>query len=282
MTGMPVVVPLRDRPRVALAPSVARRLLRFELERLVADTGVRHQTIAGWLGVSRPSVSAALACSNLLSRPALEVLLGRMDRAEWFPRLSGLLATARRKTVEPGAAAVIGRHDAELVMGLEAFADAVTVFDPWLVPVHLRTPMYAEALTTLDNTGHNDAREQRQAPLLDDRDPLALRWITSEHALDRRVGGTPTMGAQRKLLVELAERHNVEVQVIPVTTELPPTSPFQMVHGTPAVVVEPSRMAQHYAHDQSTVRHFEHLTEELTRRALGTAESMALIQMTRA
>lgn len=63
----------RDEPRVALTPGEARRLPRFELERLVAGAGLRHETVASWLGVSRPAASTALPCKSLLSRPALEV-----------------------------------------------------------------------------------------------------------------------------------------------------------------------------------------------------------------
>lgn len=261
-----------------LVPLTARRLLRFELERLVGEAGVRHGTVAEWLGVSRASVTQALAAKNLLSRPALEVLLGRLDRVEWFPRLCGLLTTARRKTGAQDSAAGSGQRDAELVVGLEAFADAVTVFDPWLVPVQLRTQMYAAALLKLDDSVHNRARELRQAPLLCERDPLPFRWITSEHALGRSVGGKPVMDDQWASFVELAARGNVEVRVIPATTELPPVSPFQIVHGTPAVVVEPSRLTAHYSSDAGTTRHFERLVDGLMRRALGAEESVALIQ----
>ncbi|MGX7828723.1 Scr1 family TA system antitoxin-like transcriptional regulator [Actinokineospora sp. 24-640] len=260
-----------------LAPSVARRLLRFELERLVAETRVTHATVASWLGVSRASVTLALAGKNLVSQPAIEVLCNRLDRAAWFPRSSSLLAAARRKT-EPDVDAVSGQRDVELVVGLEAFAEQVTVFDPWLVPVHLQTQMYAAALAKLGSTVQNVAREQRQAPLLDDRDPLVFQWITSEYALRRRIGGTPAMDDQRSFLVELTGRANIELWVIPASVELPPVSPFQIVYGTPPVVVEPSRLAVCTAHDLATVAYFERLAEGLRRRALSPRASVALLR----
>ncbi|GAA4411613.1 Scr1 family TA system antitoxin-like transcriptional regulator [Actinokineospora soli] len=269
---------LRKRPRISLAPSVARRLLCFELEHFVTESGVTHQTIAEWLGVTRPAVSAALAGSSLFSRPALEVLLSRLHRTEWFPRLNALLTTARRKSPELDATSGTGPRDAELVVGLEAFAEQVTVFDPWLIPPHLQTQMYAAALTKLDNDRQNRSREQRQAPLLHDHNPLMLRWLTSEHVLSRRIGSDAVMDDQRSFLLELATRDNVEVRVIPAKVELPPISPFQLVHGTRPVVVEPSRLALHYACDLGTVRHFERVVDGLIQRVLGAEESVGLIR----
>ncbi|MGX7829086.1 DUF5753 domain-containing protein [Actinokineospora sp. 24-640] len=273
----PIVSPLRDHPRVPLTPTAARRLLRFELEWLVAETGVTHAMVASWLGVSRASVTQALSGKNLLSRPAIEVLCSRLGRIAWFPRLSSMLAVARHKTTEPDVAAVTGQRDSELVLGLEAFADRITVFDPWLVPVHLRTQMYAAALTKLDAWTQDQVGELRRAPLTDDRDPLAFRWVTSEHAFRRRIGGTPVMDDQRAFLLELAGRSNVDIRIIPAQAELP-VNPFQLVHGTPPVVVEPTRLALHYTFDVDAVTHFEDLVERLQRRALSPEDSVTLIR----
>ncbi|MFC5290912.1 DUF5753 domain-containing protein [Actinokineospora guangxiensis] len=270
--------PIRDRPRVPLTPSVARRMLRFELERLIGESGVRHATVAEWLGVSRASVSAAIACSNLFSRPALEVLLNRLGESCWFARLNELLIAARRKDGCPGSTTDGEQRDADLLPGLEAFADKLTVFDPWWVPTLLRTQGYAVALAKLDSVIQNRAREQRQTSLLEDRDPLHVCWITSEHALHRQVGGRAVMDDQRAFLVELTGRPTVTMHVIPAKGDLPPTSPFQLVHGTPPVVVESSRLALHYAHDPGTVGHFEHLAEALTQRALSARDSARLLQ----
>ena len=117
---------IRTHPRVALSPAVARRMLCFDLEQLMGTAGVTHQALAEWLGVSRPAVTAAMQGKTLFSRPAVEVICTRLERDEWLPRLDGLLATARRAPRSPEP----GQRDAELVIGLEAFAEEVTVFDP--------------------------------------------------------------------------------------------------------------------------------------------------------
>ena len=147
---------IRVHPRVTLAPVVARRMLCFDLEQLMTTAGVTHQAVAIWLGVSRPAVTAALQGKTLLSRPAVEVLCTRLDREDWLPRLDGLLATARREPGRPNPRT--GPRDADLLLGLEASADGLTVFDPWLVPSLLQTQMYATALSKLDDAAHNTAR----------------------------------------------------------------------------------------------------------------------------
>ena len=141
--------------------------------------------------------------------------------------------------------------------------------------------MYAAALIKLDDTAHNTAREQRQAALLTDSDPLPFRWITSEHALHRRVGNLTATEDQRAFLVEMTERENITVSVIPGTADLPPAAPFCLVHGTTPVALEPSRLTVHYATDPVTVDHFTHLTDSLTRRALSPEDSAQLIRQTR-
>jgi hypothetical protein len=270
---------VRVHPRVALAPVVARRMLCFDLEQLVRTAGVTHQIVAEWLGVSRPAVTAAMRGKTLFSRPAVEVICTRLERDEWLPRLDGLLTTARRTPGAPEPEP--GPRDAALVIGLEAFADEVTVFDPWLVPALLHTQMYATALVELDNAAHNTAREQRQAALLTSSDPLPLRWITSEQALHRQVRTLTVREEQQAFLAEVTERENITVSVISGTTDLPPVAPFCLVRGTTPVVVESSRLTVHYATDPVTVDHFTHLTDSLVRRALNPEDSARLIRQMR-
>jgi hypothetical protein len=212
---------------------------------------------------------------------SLEVILNRLECSEWLHRLNGLLTVARRQRRVPAQTATDAQRDTDLLSGLEAFADSVTVFNPWLVPDLLQTQMYATALTALDNTVQNQARERRQALLRRDTDPLCFHWITSEHALYRRVGGKAVMDDQRALLVELTARPNVGVHVIPGDRDLPPVAPFQVVRGTPSVVVESSRLALHYAHDPGTVEHFQRLARSLRQRALPPEDSRQLIREAR-
>ncbi|WP_378247928.1 helix-turn-helix domain-containing protein [Actinokineospora guangxiensis] len=124
---------------MALSPAVARRMLCFDLEQLMGTAGVTHQALAECFGVSRPAVTAAMQGKTLFSRPAVEVICKRLEREEWLPRLEGLLATARRTPGMPKPQP--GPRNVGLLVGLEAYADNVTIFDPWLVPVLLQNQM---------------------------------------------------------------------------------------------------------------------------------------------
>ena len=269
--------PLRACPRVELEPLVARRTLRFELERLCADTGVRHDTVATWLGVSRPAASTALACKSLLSRPALEVVLKRLDRSEWFARLDSLLSAARSRGGPQTSTRSAVPHDVELAIGLEAFADKVSVFDPWSVPVHLQTETYA-AVTNQDKDAEDASRQRRLAPLWHEHDPLGFRWVTTEHALHRRVGSLAVMRDQLAHLLTLAGRPNVDILVVPATTDVNRVGGrFQIISGTPSVVCESTHLQMHYAHETDVVSYFDRLLVDVERQALCADASRALI-----
>lgn len=81
--------------RVHVSSRVARRLLRFEVERLCARAGVTHAELGARLGISRPAFSQAAAGRNLLSKPTLEVLAAHLDAVDLLPWLIELWAIAR-------------------------------------------------------------------------------------------------------------------------------------------------------------------------------------------
>ena len=103
--------------------TVARRVLGYELTRLLADRGVTHGEMADRLGVSRASFTQAASGKTLLSRASLEVVLAHLDAVEVLPRLLHLLRLARRSSSRRAAG------DRELVKGLEAFASRIELYD---------------------------------------------------------------------------------------------------------------------------------------------------------
>ncbi|MGX7826900.1 DUF5753 domain-containing protein [Actinokineospora sp. 24-640] len=190
------------------------------------------------------------------------------------PRLSGMLMAARHRDAGSATPATDGPFDAELLLALEAFADEIVVFDPWLVPPQLQTQEYAAAISELDDLTKNTARE---LPLTDDTDPLLFRWVTSEHALRRRIGGPAVAADQLTHLVRLGELPNVTIRVIPAGVELPPANPFQLLCGSPPVVVEPSRLAFHHTAEPDAVARFASHLDVLEQRALTPEASLALL-----
>ena len=72
-----------DDVQVTFGPQVARRVLRYELDRLCDQAGKTHTQAGERLGMSRVGFTQLISGKNLPSRPALEVLMdffGRRDR----------------------------------------------------------------------------------------------------------------------------------------------------------------------------------------------------------
>lgn len=267
---------VRSQPRMPLAPAEARRLLRYELEQMCAKAGVTHAEMGARLGMSRASFTQLLTGKNLPSRPALEVMVQHLDAVWQLPRLVELLAVARLRSTErePGPRV----RDHELAIGLEAFAEGLAAFDPWRVPLHLRTEMYANALTALDSGPRDTSRERRQAPLTGD-DPPDFLWVTTEHALRRRVGSPLVMRDQLAYLVEMGGRPTISIRVIPASADgvVGAGGSFQIIWGTSPMVVEHGWLAVYFTHARESVEHFADVLNTLERQALDASASVELI-----
>jgi len=113
-------------------------------------------------------------------------------------------------------------HWFEAYVGLEEVAIQIREYEVQFVPGLLQTEDYARAVTLL---GHDAAsareierrvrlRMQRQA-LLDRDEPPSFWAVIDEAVLRRPAGSQATMRGQLKHLVDMAQRPNVTIQVIP-------------------------------------------------------------------
>lgn len=103
----------------------------------------------------------------------------------------------------------------------EEVATSLRTFQHALVPGLLQTPDYARAvLATLPNTTEDEldqlvtARLARQV-ILDREHPPLLWAVIDEAALHRPVGDAKIMNGQLRHLVDMADRPNITIQVIP-------------------------------------------------------------------
>lgn len=96
---------------------------------------------------------------------------------------------------------------------------------PLVVPGLLQTQRYAEALVDAAHLFHKpdtrpgslvDVRVNRKKPL-DGPDPLVVHALIDEAVLHREVGGPEVLREQLAHLLEMAERPNITLQVIPYT-----------------------------------------------------------------
>ncbi|MDA2805182.1 helix-turn-helix domain-containing protein [Nocardiopsis suaedae] len=109
-------------------------------------------------------------------------------------------------------------------IGLEAEASAIYEYSASIVPGLLQTEDYMVALmessaglisTQDEKSKRVEARLERQRSLMERTDPARLWMIIDEAALRRQVGGTDVMRRQIAHLVDVNQRPNIDLQVLP-------------------------------------------------------------------
>jgi hypothetical protein len=108
-------------------------------------------------------------------------------------------------------------------VGLEAAATSIDVYMSLIVPALLQTPDYARAvigavrpdLPREEIDRRVELRVRRQG-LLDQERPPLMQVLLDDAVLARPVGGAAVMAAQRRRLLEDAERAAITLQLLPV------------------------------------------------------------------
>jgi Domain of unknown function (DUF5753) len=108
----------------------------------------------------------------------------------------------------------------EEYIGLEEAATQIRGYEVQFVPGLLQTEDYARAVTLLEYSNPKEInrrvslRMARQA-ILSRPGPTSLLVVLDEAALRRPIGGSAVMRAQLKHLIEISQRPNVTIQVLP-------------------------------------------------------------------
>jgi transcriptional regulator with XRE-family HTH domain len=178
----------------------------------------------------------------------------------------------------------------EAYVGLEAEAVRQRDFQSMVIPGLFQTEDYARAvLRAAPNAGSSEGidrqvalRMERQA-ILSQASPPDLWVVLSESVLRVQVGGPAVMRAQLRRLLDLAERSNVTLQVLPFANmaHVHPISPFTILEfpeaADPAVVYLEHLTGSLFLEREDEVRRYTVVFDHLRAEALGTAQSVALI-----
>ncbi|BEK96530.1 helix-turn-helix domain-containing protein [Nocardia seriolae] len=144
-----------------------------------------------------------------------------------------------------------------MLVGLEAGARLISIFQPLVVPGIIQTPAYARILdrryfpdeTETEIDRRLELRAQRQQVIRRQRHPAEAVIILHEAALRTVIGDRHVMVAQLRHIADLSTHDNIDVRVLPFRAGLPlgtPLTPFMIyqsgrdVHGRltePTVVV---------------------------------------------
>ena len=110
----------------------------------------------------------------------------------------------------------------EEYIGLEEAAVQIRAYEAQFVPGLLQTEDYARAVILLEYSNPKEINRRvslriaRQA-ILARPDPTSLWVVLDEAVLRRPIGGSAVMRAQLKHLIEMSQRPNVTIQIMPFT-----------------------------------------------------------------
>jgi transcriptional regulator with XRE-family HTH domain len=178
----------------------------------------------------------------------------------------------------------------EAYVGLEAAAVRFRDFQPMVMPGLLQTEDYARAvLRAAPNPGRAEdidrlvaLRMERQA-ILSQANPPDLWVVLSENIVRVHVGGPAVMRTQLRRLIDVAERSNVTLQILPFTTaaHVQPISPFTILEfpdaADPTVVYLEHLTGSLFLENKEETRRYTVVFDHLRAEALGTAPSVDLI-----
>lgn len=284
--------------QVTFGPQVARRVLRYELDRLCEQAGKTHAQVGERLGMSRVGFTHLVSGKNLPSRPALEVFLDFVGRADRLPLMLELLAVAKLKadqlsTMQQQGRSLSSMADFELAVGLEAVATGIEVFDPEIINGLLQTEAYARELIGyhasitrgVDVEASTALRMSRQTVIAGDASPAAFWSVIEEQALRRPVGDPAVMAAQLDHLLEMTKSPNVNLQVIPHEIGVHPAlqGAFFLLRFEDGwrVAYEETRRSAYYYDSPEAVEDYEEVMNRLRHMALDPRRSRALIAKVR-
>lgn len=208
----------RDAGSIALRMLVGARLRRLReaagltCEAAGATIRASHSKISrmehGRLGFKRRDVAdllTAYGVSDVAERDVLLSLAAMAAAPPWWREYADVVAPWF-----------------EEYLGLEEAASIIRTYEVQFVPGLLQTADYARAVIGLGReTGIAGTPERRVAmrmrrqELLRRRNPPKLWAVIDEAALRRAVGGTATMRAQLRHLIDLAEQPNITIEILP-------------------------------------------------------------------
>jgi hypothetical protein len=218
--------------------------------------GVKHPTVSRWeTGERAPRPEDVAAFMTVIGAPA--------DLRETLVDLARDIArtTSRRPFLEDH-----GQYAA--MLEIERTARELVHIAPALVPGMLQTPDYARAVylgagvaPELINT-RVAVRIGRQAALTR-REPLLYRAYIWEPVIYAMVGGKPTMEEQLQHLVDIGQRPNVDIRIVPTRAAWNPgwEGPFSIatfpesIERAPVVQLENKVSALYYDQTAEVARY---------------------------
>lgn len=201
-----------------LSPTIRHRRLAAELRRLRVEAGLTPEDAAANLGISRSQLVKIETAKVKPSQAIVERILNTYGRDEDHRRaLLQLVRNIHQRGWWQAYSDFLAGSFAEL----EEDADSMRIWQTELIPGLLQTDDYARVLIASGDHRDEDevdervkARIRRQAVLTGHNAPT-LHVVLDEAVLNRTIGGPAVMRGQLRHLMEMGERENISIRVLP-------------------------------------------------------------------
>ncbi|MFI1418300.1 helix-turn-helix domain-containing protein [Streptomyces sp. NPDC020731] len=270
-------------------PSLNRRKLRIALRRAREDAGLTQREAAErveWSLSKLVRVENGAVSISVTDLRALAQVYGITD-----PAVVEELETAARGSKGPSWWSsfhdVVNPQFAQY-LGYETAAVSLSTYHPIVVPGHLQTRGYAEALLrprVLDPERLArlvDLRMKRRERMFGGDGPRETLFLLDEAAVRRRVGGDAVMAEQLRQLLDLADRPDVTLRVLPFEAgaHYSTLGSFVLLGFTDdkdLLYLEYATGSMTGGEDPRLLERYQECLEQISRLALDASESLGLI-----
>lgn len=272
-------------------PTVRRRRLGSELRKLRDAAGMTAEEVATASMVSQSKISRLENGRRSISQRDVRDLCDVYSVTDEAMRAS--LMEMARESRQRG-----WWHDFNdmptpysVYIGLEAEASSIRAYESSFVPGLLQTEQYAQAVVEGTQPDTDALSVQRRVQVrmkrqdrVNGENPLGSLWtVIDEAVLRREVGSKEVMAHQLKHMLELSQRSNITIQVIPFSHGAHPgmTGTFSLLEfpesADSTVVYFEGVTSDLYLEKEADVRRYTSLYDHLRAAALGVAETRSLI-----
>lgn len=217
------------------SPLMLRRRLRTELRTARLVTNLTQEQVAKAMEWSMSKVNRIEQAKTGISTSDLKVLLplyGVTDRNKTNELLD--LARAARQPGWWNHYKDVASPELLSLIEYESAASAISQFETTFIPGILQTEEYASAILKVfygeDSAPKRVELRTRRRELLTSEDAPNFSFILDESIIRRHMRD-PAASKQLKYLIDVAERPNATIQILPFTTGLHPgmRGPFEVV-----------------------------------------------------
>ncbi len=267
---------------IEMNPAILGRRLRSTLQSFREDKELTQAEAARRLGWSASKLLRIENGKHGISVEDLEQLLGLYGITD--PGQTRDLWSAAKIAASGQRSAPTGRGltaEYRKYLTFERAASRIKHFEPLLIPGHLQTSEYADAVIRglADDDDTDEAIAERVAQRREIRagvhgrtPPPNMHFLIDEAAIHRRIGGAVVMAEQLRHLSVLSRRSNIAIQIIPFELGVHPglSGPFSLLEfegPEPAVLYREGGLVDHIDRDgqldqiQLHLRRFDELVE---------------------